>query len=302
MGRSLADRTVRAAGWAAVGVALLGAVLPLLFSVSYAFTRNDGAFTLDGLSALTELESSLGRALSVTAVITVGTVVLMLGTLLPILIVVHVWRPGWRPVIETITTIPLVVPTIALAAGIVAMLRWGAQQGRGSWQSSISQALQNTDFPILLIGTYTVLCLPFAFRALDSGLRTLPLKSFFEASQSLGGNTFRTLVRIVIPSLKQPVMYSSFFAIALSIGEFTVAATLNQQTLPVWIFVNSSQDFRGSIALSLMSTALTWLLLILATVAAGRAGRAGRARPPVGIRSEAAPAPSPTATREEALV
>lgn len=169
-------------------------------------------------------------------------------------------------------TLPLVVPPIAVAAGVVALLRWGAQQGRGSVPSQISQFLQNPELPLILVGTYVVLCLPFTFRSIDAGLRTIELKALVEGSASLGSSTLGTIWRVVIPCIRGPVLFAVFFATAVCFGEFAVAATLNRETIPVWLFTVSSTDFRASIAVSVILHLTTWTLLLIASFTAGRYG------------------------------
>ena len=165
------------------------------------------------------------------------------------------------------------VPPIALVAGVVAILRWGAQQGRGSTPNAISQFLQNQDLPLILVGTYVVLCLPFTFRSIDAGLRTIPLKAIVEGSQVLGSSMWGTIWRVVLPNMRGSILFSVFFATALCFGEFTIAATLSQQTVPVWLYTVSSTQFRSSIAIAVLLNLITWALMLIATFATAKANR-----------------------------
>ena len=44
--------------------------------------------------------------------------------------------------------------------------------------------------------------MPFAYRAIDAGLRALDLKTIIEASNSLGAGWITTLWRVVLPNLR----------------------------------------------------------------------------------------------------
>ncbi|MGO1410442.1 ABC transporter permease [Microbacterium sp.] len=262
------NRPARALRWAPI--VLVGAYLaiPILCSIAFAVFPG-GSFSLESYSVLGS-DASLLDAAARTLTIAVLTVVVLLAVLVPAVVAVHLWAPKLRPVLEILCTLPLVVPSIALAAGVVSMLRWGASQGRGSIPNEISQTLQNPDLPLILVGTYVVLCLPFTFRSIDAGLRTIPLKAIVEGSTILGSSTWGTIWRVVLPNIRGPVQFSVFFGTALCFGEFSIAATLSQQTVPVWLFTVSNTDFRASIAVAVLLNLTTWALMLLATFAAGR--------------------------------
>lgn len=258
-----------------VAVAIYVAV-PVLCSVYYAVFPG-GSFSLDAYSVILE-DDSLAAAASRTFLIAILTIFILVVTLVPAVVAVHLWAPRLRPLLEILCTLPLVVPPIALAAGVVALLRWGAQQGRGSLPSQISQFMQHPELPLILVGTYVVLCLPFTFRSIDSGLRTIPLKAMVEGSASLGSGVWGTVWRVVIPNIRGPVLFSVFFATAVCLGEFAVAATLNRETVPVWLFTVANTDFRASIAIAVLLNLATWILLLVATLSAGRFSALGRAQ------------------------
>lgn len=266
-----ATRALAWARWLPVIAVAAYVTIPLLCSIAYAVLPG-GTFSLDAYSVLgadAKLTSAIVRTLLITAV----TIVVLIAALVPAVVAVHLWAPRLRTVLEVLCTLPLVVPPIALAAGVVAMLRWGAQQGRGTTPNAISQFLQSPDLPLILVGTYVVLCLPFTFRSIDAGLRTIPLKAIVEGSQILGAGVWGTVWRVVLPNMRGSMLFSVFFATALCFGEFTVAATLNQQTVPVWLFTVSSTDFRASIAIAVLLNLITWALMLIATLTAAREAR-----------------------------
>lgn len=266
-----ATRALAWARWLPVVAVAAYVTIPLLCSIAYAVLPG-GTFSLDAYSVLGS-DAKLTNAIVRTLLITAVTIVVLITALVPAVVAVHLWAPRLRTVLEVLCTLPLVVPPIALAAGVVAMLRWGAQQGRGTTPNAISQFLQSPDLPLILVGTYVVLCLPFTFRSIDAGLRTIPLKAIVEGSQILGAGVWGTVWRVVLPNMRGSMLFSVFFATALCFGEFTVAATLNQQTVPVWLFTVSSTDFRASIAIAVLLNLITWALMLIATLSAAREAR-----------------------------
>lgn len=268
---SSTGRALRWGRWLPIAAVAVYIAVPILCSIAYAVFPG-GSFSLDAykvLGADKKLAEAAVRTLTVTAL----TIVLLIACLVPAVVAVHLWTPRLRTALEVLCTLPLVVPPIALAAGIIAILRWGAQQGRGTLPNAISQFLQNPDLPVILVGTYTVLCLPFTFRSIDAGLRTIPLKAIVEGSQVLGSGVWGTVWRVVLPNIRGSLLFSVFFTTALCFGEFTVAATLNQQTIPVWLFTVSSTNFRASIAVAVLLNLVTWALMLIATLSAAKEAR-----------------------------
>ena len=264
--------------WLPLVALALFILTPLLSSLTYSFFRADGSFTTSGLTGLAD-SGKIVAPLMRSLVVSVLAVLVLVATLVPAVVAVHLWAPQLRSVLSILCTLPLVVPAIAIVAGLSAVLRSLASQGRGSLGMQVNTILQSQDLPVVLVGTYVVLCLPFTFRSIDAGLSTLPLRTLFESSSILGARLGTTLWRVVIPNIRGPVMFSAFFTFALSMAEYTVAATLSINTLPVFLNTLSSTNFRGSITLSVLLNLTTWLLLAAATISASRFGHRPAAVP-----------------------
>ena len=256
-------RMRRFLAWLPLAALAIFILTPLLSSLTYSFFRADGSFTTSGLTGLAD-SGKIVAPLMRSLIVSVLAAVILVVTLVPAVVAVHLWAPRLRSVLSILCTLPLVVPAIAIVAGLSAVL--------GSLGMQLNTMLQSQDLPLVLVGTYVILCLPFTFRSIDAGLSTLPLRTLFESSSILGAGLGTTLRRVVIPNIRGPVMFSLFFTFALSIAEYTVAATLSINTLPVFLNTLSSTNFRGSITLSVLLNLTTWLLLAAATVSASRFG------------------------------
>ncbi|MGO3023382.1 MAG: ABC transporter permease [Brevibacterium sp.] len=287
--------------WLPLAALAIFILTPLLSSLTYSFFRADGSFTTSGLTGLAD-SGKIVAPLMRSLIVSVLAAVILVVTLVPALVAVHLWAPRLRSVLSILCTLPLVVPAIAIVAGLSAVLRSLASQGRGSLGMQLNAMLQSQDLPLVLVGTYVILCLPFTFRSIDAGLSTLPLRTLFESSSILGAGLGTTLRRVVIPNIRGPVMFSLFFTFALSIAEYTVAATLSINTLPVFLNTLSSTNFRGSITLSVLLNLTTWLLLAAATVSASRFGHRPNAVSEDDETEADDPAPSPAAaSRKDAV-
>ena len=294
-------RMRRLLAWLPLAALAIFILTPLLSSLTYSFFRADGSFTTSGLTGLAD-SGKIVAPLMRSLIVSVLAAVILVVTLVPAVVAVHLWAPRLRSVLSILCTLPLVVPAIAIVAGLSAVLRSLASQGRGSLGMQLNAMLQSQDLPLVLVGTYVILCLPFTFRSIDAGLSTLPLRTLFESSSILGAGLGTTLRRVVIPNIRGPVMFSLFFTFALSIAEYTVAATLSINTLPVFLNTLSSTNFRGSITLSVLLNLTTWLLLAAATVSASRFGHRPNAVSEDDETEAGDPAPSPAAaSRKDAV-
>ncbi|MGO1359617.1 MAG: ABC transporter permease [Brevibacterium aurantiacum] len=271
--------------WLPIVALLIFILTPLLSSLTYSFFRSDGSFTTSGLTGLAD-SGRIVAPLTRSLIVSVLAAVVLIATVVPAVVAVHLWAPKMRSVLSILCTLPLVVPAIAIVAGLSAVLRNLASHGRGSLGMELNAILQSQDLPLVLVGTYVVLCLPFTYRSIDAGLSTLPLRTLYESSSILGARMGTTLWQVVMPNIRGPIMFSAFFTFALSIAEYTVAATLSINTLPVFLNTLSSTNFRGSITLSVLLNLTTWLLLASATLSASRFGHRSAAEPEATVANE----------------
>jgi putative spermidine/putrescine transport system permease protein len=200
----------------------------------------------------TGFTSSLGLSVRLAIVTTVITIVLML----PTTVYVHLRLPGIRRLMEGITILPIVIPPVVLIVGVLAI---------------VPGSLKNTAY--LLSLEYVVLAMPFAYRAIDAGLRSLDLKTIVEASNSLGAGWVSTLMRVILPNLRTALLSATVLTVALVLGEYTMASLALYQTFPVWIYVNSQTSGQVSVAASLLALFVTWFFLMIITVLGTRQSR-----------------------------
>jgi putative spermidine/putrescine transport system permease protein len=233
--------------WVVLLIAAVFFLLPLIVAFRFAGIKAFG-------SVISEpgFTSSLGLSVRLAAVTTVITIVLML----PTAVYVHLRLPGIRRLMEGITILPIVIPPVVLIVGVL-------QIAPGP--------LKNT--PYLLALEYVVLAMPFAYRAIDAGLRSLDLKTIVEASNSLGAGWARTLLRVLLPNLRTAVLAAVVLTVALVLGEYTMASLALYQTFPVWIYVNSQTSGQVSVAASLLALLVTWIFLMGITVLGTRQSR-----------------------------
>lgn len=205
------------------------------------------------------------------------SVVLTLVLLVPMMLAVHLHLPRLRPVVETLCLLPLVIPAVVLVVGVRGVLGWGPDQLAQTPLAGVLSGLQSGRIPWVLPLEYVVLALPFTYRAIDAALRGSNVATLVEASLSLGSSWTRTVLTVVLPTLRTSLLNAAFLSFALVLGEYTMASILQYQTFSVWILQFNNTDGQLSVAVSLMSLLITWALLLVIAVL-GRGGSSkGRA-------------------------
>ncbi len=218
----------------------------------YSALRSAGFHSFGTLFVQPGLWPSLWLSARLALMTTVITLVLML----PTAVYVHLRLPGLRRLLEGITILPIVIPPVVLIIGVL-------QVAPGSLKSA----------PWLLGLVYVILAMPFAYRAIDAGLRALDLKTLTEAANSLGAGWAATLWRVILPNLRTAQLSATVLIVALVLGEFTMASLDLYVTFPVWIVETDQLNAQVSVAASFFALFVTWLFLLLITVTGSRQSR-----------------------------
>ncbi len=177
------------------------------------------------------------------------TVLVTLVILVPTVTWLHLSDSKLRPLIDGLSLLPLVIPVVAFAVGA---------------QISLPEFVQNTvlELPFL----YFILALPYAYRALDIGLNSIPLKTITEAARSTGASWSRTIISVIIPVIRGAVMGTIALTFALSLGEYTLTVLLHWDTFPTWVTFVAQENILGAIAISMMSLIIPFILLTVITL------------------------------------
>lgn len=268
------------------GRAAVLVIFGLYFAVpilaSFLFTVDDPVkgFSLSAYSQIFSV-SGLWPALQLSLELAAATIAVVYLLLIPAVVAVRLGGPRLRTFVELVCTLPLVVPSIALTAGITSVLRWGSDNmvpGQTTFIQQLLIDIQNPSFPVILLLAYVVMALPLAYRTLDAGMRALDVRTLLEAAQNNGAGRTRAVVTVILPNLRGALLNTAFLTLALVLGEFTVSSILGFVPFAVWI-VNGNAAGQGpvTVAVSIVSLVLTWLLLLVLSAGGGRRGAAAPA-------------------------
>jgi putative spermidine/putrescine transport system permease protein len=194
----------------------------------------------------------------------VGLVTIVVSSVLivPTAFWVRLRLPRLRPYIEFITLLPFVIPPIILVFGLIRSY------------SGDPLPLAGTDFGsnVLVVAAYVVLSFPYMYRAVDTGLRSIDVRSLTEASQSLGAGWFTLLWRVIFPNLRVSLLSGAFLTLAIVVGEYTIATFLARPAFGPYISLIGGNKAYEPAAVSLISFGLTWIAMGLLTLV-GRSSR-----------------------------
>ncbi|MFE7515528.1 ABC transporter permease [Streptomyces sp. NPDC057540] len=266
--------------WRGLVLGLGGAYFLVPLIASFVFTVHTPG---QGVSfeAYTALLSADGftESLLLSLGLAAATIALALLLAVPALVAVRLGAPRLRPVVEVMCMLPLVVPPIALVTGISTVLRWGPDHLSRTPLYQTFLAVQNEDFPFVLVLAYTVMALPFVYRSLDAGLRAVDVPTLVEAARNCGASWPYVMLRVILPNLRSSLAGAAFLTLALVLGEFTIASILGFRPFAVWIVSISGAQARMSVAVSLLSLLITWaLLLVLSRAGTAQTGTPGAPR------------------------
>lgn len=242
--RRARSRRQVALNWAFLLACIAYFVLPLLGTLL--FSLRSQPF----LSAFTDTlnDPQFYSSLEYSFVIGIVTIVVSIVLLVPTAFWVRLRLPRLRPIVEFVTLLPFVVPPIVLVFGLITTFSRPPLPLTGS----------NLGSDVLLVCAYVVLSFPYMYRAVDTGLRSMDIRSLTEASQSLGAGWLTILWRVILPNLRVALLSGSFLTLAIVVGEFTIANFLARPMFAPYLQLISGNLAYEPAAVAVISFAITW--------------------------------------------
>ncbi|MGI8434185.1 MAG: ABC transporter permease subunit [Nocardioidaceae bacterium] len=221
--------------------------LPLVSMLRYSLRITvQNKHTWDAWQAITQ-DKQLTSGIRVSLELAALTVVGMLVLLLPTMIWVRLKVPWARRPMEFISLLPLTIPAIVLVVGLDNVMSW--------------VRYLTTPGPLALTFPYIVLVLPYCYRALDAGLSAIDVNTLSEAARSLGANWLTVILRVIVPNMRSAVLSAAVLAVAVVLGEFTLASLFFYDNLQVVIALVGLVNSSISVAVSLAMLGFAFLLL-----------------------------------------
>jgi len=260
-------RRSRIGHWIAIAFGATYFVVPLVATFEFSLRIRRGEYTFDAYRNVFS-DERFQATFTYTTLIALATIVVGALLVVPTAYWVRLRLPRLRPIVEFVTLLPLVIPAIIIVFGYLRMYN----------TSSLIPFTANawaTD--LLLVFSYVTLGLPYMYRAVDTGLRSIDIRTLTEAAQSLGAGWPTILFKIILPNVRAAVLSGAFLTFAIVVGEFTMAALLNRPAFgPYMQLIGANRAYEPS-ALAIIAFFVTWACMGLLQIV-------GRSRQPATVR------------------
>ncbi len=215
------------------------------------------------------------QALWLTVRLATATTLVLMAVGIPLAWWLASTRVRWRPLVEAVTTLPLLLPPTVLGFYLLVLL--GPRTGFGRIASRLLGHPLAFSFSGLVIGS-VLYSLPFAVQPLAAGFRSVDI-ALIEQAQLLGAGPFRTLTAILLPLSAHSVVAAAALCFTHTVGEFGVVLMIGgdipgaTRTLSIAIY-DQVQDFSYTAAnrTSLLLLCFSALALVLLYMRRGRPG------------------------------
>ena len=251
----------RLAAWLVMLAGVFYFFVPLLGTFEFSLRYLRGVHSLEAYRIVLA-DPRFGATLTYSTVLAMATIVVGVILVVPTAYLIRLRLPALRPLVEFLTLLPLVIPAIVLVFGYLRIYNSASVL-------PLTGAERTTD--LLLMLSYVTLALPYMYRAVDTGLRAIDVRTLAEAAQSLGAGGSTILLRVILPNVRVAVLSGAFLTFAIVIGEFTMASLLDRPAFgPYLQLIGANRAYEPS-ALAVISFAITWACMGLIQVFAGRA-------------------------------
>jgi putative spermidine/putrescine transport system permease protein len=244
-------------------------VVPLWGTFEFSLRYRRGVYSLDAYWIVLN-DPQFRATFGYSTALALATIVVGVLLVVPTAYWVQLRLPAVRPVVEFVTLLPLVIPAIVLVFGYLRIY---------NSSSLLPLTATETTTDVLLMFSYVTLSLPYMYRAVDTGLRAIDVRTLTEAAQSLGAGWRTVLFRVIFPNVRVAILSGAFLTFAIVIGEFTMASLLDRPAFgPYLQLIGANRAYEPS-ALAVITFAITWACLVLMQLLGrGQPGQAAGAR------------------------
>jgi putative spermidine/putrescine transport system permease protein len=239
----------RIGAWIAIAIGAIYFFVPLIGTFEFSLRMRRGEYSFDAYRSVfsdTQFQQTFGFSM-LMALCTIAVGMLLI---VPTAYWVRLRLPQIRPVIEFLTLLPLVIPAIVIVFGYLRLYN-------SSSAVPLTNSIPGTN--LLLVMSYVTLSLPYMYRAIDTAMRAIDVRTLTEAAESLGAKWPTILFKCIFPNVMSGVLSGAFITFAIVMGEFTMAALLNRPAFgPYLQLVGANKAYEPS-ALAVIAFAITWL-------------------------------------------
>jgi len=241
--------------WIVMIIGILYFFLPLLATFIFSLKAKLGVLSFQAYANVFH-DPAFVYNFSYSVLWAISTIVVGILLFVPTAYLIRLRVPKLRSAVEFITLLPFVIPAIVFVFGLV--------------RTFSHPPLLIVNSPALLIAGYTVLSMPYMYRSIDTGLRSIDVRTLTEAAQSLGAGWGSILFDIILPNIRVAILSGAFLSFAIVIGEYILAQYLAKPAFAPYMAYQIQQKAYEPAAMAIISFALTWAAMgIIALVGRG---------------------------------
>jgi len=262
--------------WLWFGLGALYFILPLLATFEFSVSWDPA----DPLKAYTRVfqERDFWETFLYSNLLAVATILMNIILIVPTAYWIRLRVPEARRLVEFLTLLPFVVPAIILVFGLIGVYSAPIQVPF----SDVTLLKPLTTFKfgtnILIVAGYMVLAMPYMYRSVDTGMRTVDVRTLTEAAQSLGASWFTIITRVILPNVRAALLSGALLTFAIVVGEVTLASFLGVDAFGPYLFLLGQHRAYEPAALSFFSFIMTWIAMGLIQLFTGGQGQAAGTR------------------------
>lgn len=201
---------------------------------------------------------------------TISTLLAVLFGLPVAFVLARMHFPG-RKLLETLVTMPTVLPPVV--AGVALLLTFGRFGLIGRYLSPLGITIPFTTVAVVMAQMFV--SSPFFVNSARAGLEQLDTR-YELAAYTLRASPFYAFRRIVIPLVRPALLAGVGLAWARALGEFGATITFAgnfpgiTQTLPIAVYIASETDLDTAVAISVLLLAVSFGVLLALRVGRNR--------------------------------
>jgi putative spermidine/putrescine transport system permease protein len=235
--------------WLAIAIGVIYFIVPLIGTFEFSLRARRGVYSFDAYRSVFS-DASFRETFGYSMLMAFFTIIFGMLLVVPTAYWVRLRLPQMRPVVEFVTLMPLVIPAIVIVFGYLRMYNSSSILPLTGYTSTTN---------LLLVCSYITLSLPYMYRAVDTAMRTIDVRTLTEAAESLGASWTTIMFKCIFPNVMSGVLSGAFITLAIVIGEFTMASLLGRPAFgPYLQLVGANKAYEPS-ALAMIAFAVTWL-------------------------------------------
>ncbi len=241
-------KTQKILAWIAIAIGVIYFFVPLIGTFEFSLRMRRGEYSVDAYQSVFS-DMQFRETFGFSMVMALLTIVFGMLLVVPTAYWVRLRLPQIRPVIEFITLLPLVIPAIVIVFGYLRLYN------SSSWLP-FTGSTSGTN--ALLVLSYITLSLPYMYRAVDTAMRAIDVRTLTEAAEILGAKWPTIMLRCIFPNVMSGVLSGAFITFAIVMGEFTMAALLNRPAFGPYLQLVGANKAYEPAALAVIAFAITW--------------------------------------------